>query len=154
MANENRGEPEARLLWASGKETLLACYHVGIYSDKQLIGQGNFQKILLLKIFNPSFCGTYSRAASYVERSLLAQARYYDTFQKWFQKKSLKFLPRYPVPWFYDVHHQAVNLFILCTSMAFHLKFYGRIKGKTLAINLKNVEEKNVIRFFAKTPFY
>jgi len=39
MANENRGEPEARLLWASGKETLLACYHVGIYSDKQLIGQ-------------------------------------------------------------------------------------------------------------------
>lgn len=41
LANENRGEPEARLLWASGKETLLACYHVGIYSDQQLIGQGN-----------------------------------------------------------------------------------------------------------------
>merc|ERR1711997_986632 len=39
MENENRGQPEARLLWASGKETLLACYQVGIYSDKQLIGQ-------------------------------------------------------------------------------------------------------------------
>jgi len=39
MVNENRGEPEARLLWASGKESLLACYHVGIYSDQQLIGQ-------------------------------------------------------------------------------------------------------------------
>ena len=41
LANEKRGEPEARLLWTSGKETLLATYHVGIYSDKQLIGQGN-----------------------------------------------------------------------------------------------------------------
>ena len=41
VENENRGQPEARLLWASGKETLLACYQVGIYSDKQLIGQGN-----------------------------------------------------------------------------------------------------------------
>ena len=29
LVNENRGEPEARLLWASGKESLLACYHVG-----------------------------------------------------------------------------------------------------------------------------
>lgn len=42
MAQENRGQPEARLLWSSGTETLLACYHVGIYSsnDKELIGQG------------------------------------------------------------------------------------------------------------------
>jgi len=40
LKNEKRGEPEARLLWVSGKETLLACYHVGIYSDKELIGQG------------------------------------------------------------------------------------------------------------------
>ena len=42
MSKENRGPPEARLLWSSGKETLLACYHVGIYSDRVLIGQGNF----------------------------------------------------------------------------------------------------------------
>ena len=34
------GEPVSRLLWVSGKETILACYHVGIYSDKELIGQG------------------------------------------------------------------------------------------------------------------
>ena len=78
-----------------------------------------------------------------------------DTFQRWFLKKSLKFLHGYLVPWFYDVHHQAVNLFILCTSMAFHLKFYGRIKGKTLAINLQKVEEKMLLGFFfRKTPFY
>jgi large subunit ribosomal protein L44 len=43
LANENRGQPEARLLWASGKETMLACYHVGIYSDQELIGQGTKQ---------------------------------------------------------------------------------------------------------------
>ena len=42
LANENRGQPEARLLWASGKETILACFHVGIYSDKELIGQGQY----------------------------------------------------------------------------------------------------------------
>ncbi len=41
LTNEKRGAPEARLLWASGKETMLACYHVGIYSDQELIGQGN-----------------------------------------------------------------------------------------------------------------
>ena len=35
------GEPVSRLLWVSGRETILACYHVGIYSDKELIGQGN-----------------------------------------------------------------------------------------------------------------
>ena len=40
LEKSNRGPPEARLLWSSGKETLLACYHVGIYSDRELIGQG------------------------------------------------------------------------------------------------------------------
>jgi len=39
LENENRGEPESRLLWAGGKDTILACYHVGIYSDKELIGK-------------------------------------------------------------------------------------------------------------------
>jgi large subunit ribosomal protein L44 len=34
-------EPESRLLWCSGKETIFSCYHVGIYSNKELIGQGN-----------------------------------------------------------------------------------------------------------------
>ena len=40
LDRSSRGPPEARLLWSSGKETLLACYQVGIYSDRQLIGQG------------------------------------------------------------------------------------------------------------------
>lgn len=39
LTKENRGLPEARLLWSSGKETILACYHVGVYSDRELIGQ-------------------------------------------------------------------------------------------------------------------
>ena len=38
MVNEKRGELEAGLLWASGKESFL--YHGGIYSDQQLNGQG------------------------------------------------------------------------------------------------------------------
>ena len=32
--------PESRLMWVSGKETMMACYHVGIYVDKQIVGQG------------------------------------------------------------------------------------------------------------------
>jgi hypothetical protein len=40
LKNSNKGEPVSRLLWTSAKETILACYHVGIYSDKELIGQG------------------------------------------------------------------------------------------------------------------
>ena len=36
LVNENRGEPEARLLWASGKESLLACYHVGKFGKVQI----------------------------------------------------------------------------------------------------------------------
>ena len=42
LKNSNMGEPVSRLLWSSSKETILACYHVGIYSDKELIGQGTF----------------------------------------------------------------------------------------------------------------
>lgn len=43
LKNEGRAAPESRLLWLSGKDTILACYHVGIYSNKELIGQGNVQ---------------------------------------------------------------------------------------------------------------
>jgi len=39
LNNEGRGEPESRLLWRAGPKTILACYHVGIYSDKELVGQ-------------------------------------------------------------------------------------------------------------------
>ena len=41
LRNEGRGEPEARLQWVSGRETMMACYHVGVYADKELIGQGD-----------------------------------------------------------------------------------------------------------------
>jgi hypothetical protein len=40
LKNAGMEEPVSRLLWASGKETILACYHVGIYSNQELIGQG------------------------------------------------------------------------------------------------------------------
>ena len=33
-------EPESRLLWVTGENTIMACYHVGVYSDQQLIGKG------------------------------------------------------------------------------------------------------------------
>lgn len=39
LANDGRGEPESRLLWAAGKDTLMACFHIGVYSDKELVGQ-------------------------------------------------------------------------------------------------------------------
>jgi len=37
--NQGMAEPESRLLWASGKGTIMACYHVGFYSGEELIGQ-------------------------------------------------------------------------------------------------------------------
>ena len=40
LANEGRGEPETRLLWAAGKDTMMACFHIGVYSDRELVGQG------------------------------------------------------------------------------------------------------------------
>nr|ACO12879.1 39S ribosomal protein L44, mitochondrial precursor [Lepeophtheirus salmonis] len=39
LAENNMKEPEPRLQWASGKNTLLASYHVGIYSNQSLIGE-------------------------------------------------------------------------------------------------------------------
>ncbi len=40
LARAGRGEPESRLLWESGKDSLLGCSNVGVYSDKEIIGQG------------------------------------------------------------------------------------------------------------------
>lgn len=40
LANEGRGAPEPRLLWTNGPDTVMACYTIGIYSDKELVGQG------------------------------------------------------------------------------------------------------------------
>ncbi|XP_060583025.1 large ribosomal subunit protein mL44-like [Ruditapes philippinarum] len=39
LKESGRGEPESRLLWTSSKNSLMPVYHVGIYSDKKLIGK-------------------------------------------------------------------------------------------------------------------
>ena len=39
LKNEGRESPEFRLIWVNGQDTILACYHIGVYSNKQLIGQ-------------------------------------------------------------------------------------------------------------------
>ena len=39
LKNEGREKPEFRLLWVNGQDTILACYHVGVYCSKELIGQ-------------------------------------------------------------------------------------------------------------------
>ncbi|KAK3598961.1 hypothetical protein CHS0354_024633 [Potamilus streckersoni] len=39
LASEGRGPPEPRLLWHSASATVMSLYHVGLYSDKELIGK-------------------------------------------------------------------------------------------------------------------
>ncbi|CAG2244865.1 MRPL44 [Mytilus edulis] len=39
LSMQGRGPPEPRLLWQSASATMLSLYHVGIYSDKQLVGR-------------------------------------------------------------------------------------------------------------------
>ena len=39
LEEEGRGPPEARLLWKSGPGTILAAYRVGVYSDRELVGE-------------------------------------------------------------------------------------------------------------------
>lgn len=38
--SEKFGEPEPRLIGEAGKNTILACYQVGIYCEKRLLGTG------------------------------------------------------------------------------------------------------------------
>ena len=40
LHQSGRGEPEPRLIFQSGQETLQAVYHVGVYSDKKFMGSG------------------------------------------------------------------------------------------------------------------
>lgn len=40
LANDGRAPAEARLLRETGRNTLIACYVVGFYSDRQLLGSG------------------------------------------------------------------------------------------------------------------
>ncbi|KAL4229295.1 39S ribosomal protein L44 [Mactra antiquata] len=39
LKEQNLGEPEARLLWSSASNTIMPLHHVGIYSDKKLLGK-------------------------------------------------------------------------------------------------------------------
>ena len=45
LSNDGRGEPESRLLWAAGKDTMMACFHIGVYSDRELLGQGAYREV-------------------------------------------------------------------------------------------------------------
>ena len=49
LANDGRGEPESRLLWAAGKDTMMACFHIGVYSDQELVGQGGKKRCTRLR---------------------------------------------------------------------------------------------------------
>ncbi|XP_045122215.1 39S ribosomal protein L44, mitochondrial-like [Portunus trituberculatus] len=40
LHQSGQGEPEPRLIFQSGQETLQAVYHVGVYSDKKFMGSG------------------------------------------------------------------------------------------------------------------
>ena len=44
LAREGKAEPEFRLIRQAGHGTILAAYHVGVYSDKILIASGNKKK--------------------------------------------------------------------------------------------------------------
>lgn len=41
LQREGKGEPEFRLIRKAGSNTILAVYHVGIYTDKNFIAEGN-----------------------------------------------------------------------------------------------------------------
>lgn len=43
LHNSGRGDPEPRLIFQSGRETIQAVYHVGVYSDKKFMGSGKDQ---------------------------------------------------------------------------------------------------------------
>lgn len=43
--NEGLNEPEPRLVGEAGRNTILSCYRVGLYADKQLIGLGKWNQL-------------------------------------------------------------------------------------------------------------
>ena len=49
LKRESRGEPEFRLIRQAGPNTILASYHVAVYSDKNFVAEGKF------KIHGPNF---------------------------------------------------------------------------------------------------
>ena len=47
LNSEGKGAPEPRLLWHTGTSTVVAAYIVGIYSDKQLVGQSAGETLVI-----------------------------------------------------------------------------------------------------------
>ncbi|CAH8553459.1 unnamed protein product [Heterobilharzia americana] len=47
LKSQGRGPPEARLIYQSSMNTVLACYQVGIYSDHQLVGEAPGETVLI-----------------------------------------------------------------------------------------------------------
>ncbi|CAH8499565.1 unnamed protein product [Schistosoma turkestanicum] len=47
LKSEGRGPPETRLLYQSSMNTVLACFEVGIYSDRQLVGEAPGETVLI-----------------------------------------------------------------------------------------------------------
>lgn len=44
LQKQNRSPAEPRLIAQAGQNTLLAVYHVAMYSDKQFLGSGKYNK--------------------------------------------------------------------------------------------------------------
>lgn len=47
LKREGKGEPEFRLIKHTGSNSILAVYHVGIYSDKNFVAEGNIRYLKL-----------------------------------------------------------------------------------------------------------
>lgn len=52
LTSLNMAEPETRLIGQLGQASYTACYYVGIYSNKELIGKGK-NSVLKTKCFYP-----------------------------------------------------------------------------------------------------
>ena len=68
LSNNGKEAPEFRLLWVNGQDTILSCYHIGVYSEKELLGQSPGETVdiakdmaardALRKLFNYDDCST------------------------------------------------------------------------------------------------
>lgn len=52
---KTNSELEPRLIGEVGKNTLLACYRVGLYLDKKILSSGNLDKISTIILINKFF---------------------------------------------------------------------------------------------------
>lgn len=49
LKRDGRGEPEPRIINESGRNTVLATYQVAVYSDKEFLGIGKFNCVIVGK---------------------------------------------------------------------------------------------------------